>query len=212
MITMNQPQAFGTFLLTEKNTFRTSAFIQWGDSKKSLGSCLLLNPGSAHLNKNIPDTELSTMNEIPQRIQTDPTMKQVIKLVQCIYHSEDVIEGRLHIFNLFNLQDATSVSAIEKFENLVNNKEYNVNCHLTSIEDLRTHPWILLGWSLQRNTRWVNLEEAKRLWRVRIAESGIPVFGKQDPVSRNYYHPNPHLHSKKTEILKELTILHSEMH
>jgi hypothetical protein len=51
---MNQPKAYGSFIKCGENTFRTSAYIQWGCSDKSIGSSLLLNPDSADFNKITP--------------------------------------------------------------------------------------------------------------------------------------------------------------
>jgi hypothetical protein len=50
---MSQPKVYGTFVKRGKNIYRTSAYIQWGDSEKSLGACLLLNPGAASLDKDL---------------------------------------------------------------------------------------------------------------------------------------------------------------
>ncbi|WP_155988283.1 hypothetical protein [Oceanobacillus picturae] len=44
---MKSVQAFGVFLKKDGIIFRKSAYLQWGTSKKSIGSFLLLNPGRA---------------------------------------------------------------------------------------------------------------------------------------------------------------------
>jgi hypothetical protein len=48
---MNQPEVYGTFIKRDQHLFRTSAYIQWGQSSKSIGSCLMLNPGAANLER-----------------------------------------------------------------------------------------------------------------------------------------------------------------
>jgi hypothetical protein len=210
---MNQPKAYGSFVKHGDHTFRTSAYIQWGCSEKSIGSSLLLNPGSADFNRINPSLKekLILDSKADGEINTDPTMEQLIKLVNNIYQSEKVIEGRFHIYNLFCLQDATAKSAIDKFEALVKNNEYDLHESVVSISELQTNPWILLGWSLQRNGKWVSLEATKKRWRMLIAESKIPSFGKQDPISRNYYHPNPRIPTQRPIILKELTELYAKI-
>ncbi|QRG65999.1 hypothetical protein [Brevibacillus choshinensis] len=210
---MNQPKAFGAFVKRGDHTFRTSAYIQWGESEKSIGSCLLLNPGSADFNKINPDLreKLNTTNKANGEIKTDPTMGQLIKLVDGINSSNQVIEGRFHIYNLFSLQDASANSAICKFETLVKNKEYDLNESLVSINELQVQPWILLGWSLKRHGNWGNLNEIKKRWKMQIAESKIPSFGKQDRISKDYYHPNPRNPTHKPIILKELIDLYAKI-
>jgi hypothetical protein len=210
---MNQPQAYGSFIKQGENTFRTSAYIQWGCSEKSIGSSLLLNPGSADFNKINPSLKEKLISDFKAdgEINTDPTMEQLIKLVNAIYQSEEVIEGRFHIYNLFSLQDATAKSAIDKFEALVKKSEFVPHEPAVSISELQANPWILLGWSLQKNGKWVSLEASKKRWRMLITESKIPSFGKQQPISKNYYHPNPRIPTQRPIILKELTELYAKI-
>jgi hypothetical protein len=210
---MNLPIAYGTFIKRGEHTFRTSAYIQWGKSEKSIGSSLLLNPGSADFNKINPTLKelLIKESKADGEIKADPTMEQIIKLVNAIYQSPKAIEGRFHIYNLFSLQDATAKNAINKFEALVKNNEYDLNESVVSISELQSNPWILLGWSLQRNGRWVSLEATKKRWRMLIAESKIPSFGKQDAVSKNYYHPNPRIPTQRPVILNELIDLYAKI-
>ena len=118
---MNQPKAYGTFIKRGDYTFRTSAYIQWGQSEKSIGACLLLNPGSADFIKINPNliNELNTSFKTEGEITPDPTMDQLILMVEGIYGKEKPISGRFHIYNLFNLQNAKSMNAVEQFEALI---------------------------------------------------------------------------------------------
>ena len=52
---MDKFRAYGQFLKRGEHIYRTSAHLQWGDSTKSLGCCVLLNPGSATLEKVAPE-------------------------------------------------------------------------------------------------------------------------------------------------------------
>ena len=78
---MNQPKAYGSFVKRGDHIFRTSAYIQWGESEKSIGSCLLLNPGSANFDKinSKLTTSLHTLGYADGEINTDPTMIQLIE-------------------------------------------------------------------------------------------------------------------------------------
>ena len=200
-----EPKAYGTFIKKGNYIFRTSAYLQWGDSEKSVGACLLLNPGSAKL-----DDEISSVLEVTGfasgLIKCDPTMKQLISLVEKIYGKD--VSGRLHIYNLFNLKYAQSENAVNLFENLVQTGQYNITDSLVSLEELKTHPWILLGWGVKRESRWVNLELIKKQWKQLILESEIPSFGKKHPKRDDYDHPCPLISTKRGVLLEELVSIY----
>lgn len=98
---MGHFQAFGVFQKIDEYIFRKSAYIQWGDQKESIGSFLLLNPGGAE-----PSNVKALEGEIDghHRVEPDPTMKQMIKLVEKIYKT-DRLNGRIYIYNLFSLRN-----------------------------------------------------------------------------------------------------------
>ncbi|OHR67114.1 hypothetical protein HMPREF3291_11605 [Bacillus sp. HMSC76G11] len=109
---MYQPKAFGTFLKKKNHLFRQSAYLQWGESEKSIGSFLLLNPGSASHEavKDLRDGE-----SVFAQVSLDPTMKQVVKLVEAFYQLEP-LNGRIHLYNLFTLQNTKDSEAIAQIE------------------------------------------------------------------------------------------------
>jgi hypothetical protein len=199
---MNEPRAYGSFVKRGANIYRTSAYIQWGNSDKSIGACLLLNPGSATL-----DDEISSLLDkngfASGWVKTeDPTMEQLILFVEGIYGKE--ITGRLHIYNLFNLQNTKSVHAVDQFESLIQSGEYDLTESLVSLDELNTHPWILIGWGVRRESRWTNLELIKREWRNLISEARIPTFGKKHPKRDDYYHLCPRIQTDRQIILGDL--------
>ena len=50
---MNEPKrSFGTLLKDDGKTLRSKTRLQWGESKQSIGSVIMLNPGSATLKSN----------------------------------------------------------------------------------------------------------------------------------------------------------------
>lgn len=205
---MNDPKAYGTFVKRGENIYRTSAYIQWGKSEKSIGACLLLNPGSATL-----DNEISSLLDIngvaSGWVKTeDPTMEQLISIVEGIYGKE--ITGRLNIYNLFNLQNAKSVNAVDQFESLVESGEYDITDSLVSLTELKLHPWILLGWGVKRESRWKNLKLVKEKWKGLIQEAQIPVFGKKHERQDDYYHPCPLIPTKRPIILQELIAIYKQ--
>ena len=57
-------------------------------------------------------TELHTSGHAHGEMFTDPTMKQLIKVIEGIYGTER-INGRFHLYNLFNLQNTDNIHAID---------------------------------------------------------------------------------------------------
>lgn len=205
---MGNPKAYGTFVKKGDNIYRTSAYIQWGDSEKSIGACLLLNPGSATLDNELLYS-LDTLGLASGRIKTeDPTMEQLISFIEKIHEKYQLISGRLHIYNLFNLQNTKSENAIEQFEELVSSGEYDICDSLVSTNDLVSHPWILLGWGVKQEKRWKNLQHIKDKWIELIVESKIPTFGKKHAKKNNYYHPCPLIPTKRPLMVEELVSLY----
>ncbi|MEK5419513.1 hypothetical protein [Paenibacillus sp. FSL L8-0708] len=209
---MNHPKAYGTFIKRGENTYRTSAYIQWGSSEQSIGACLLLNPGSADFHKINPDLNviLNTLFRAKGEIMTDPTMKQLILLIEGIYGQLQPIAGRFHIYNLFNLQNPKSIHAIDLFEALVHSGEYDITESLISLNELQTHPWIFTGWGIEQKVSWKNLEKIKDVWLNLIRDSKVPTFGKKHKTYNNYYHPCPLIPTHRSHMLTDLLSLYKQ--
>jgi hypothetical protein len=205
---MSKPKAYGTFVKRGEHIYRTSAYIQWGDSEKSIGACLLLNPGSATLDKDLL-CSLDTIGSVSGWIKIgDPTMEQLISFIEKIHERNQLISGRLHIYNLFNLQNTKSENAIDTFEELVSSGEYDINESLVTLNELGKHPWILLGWGVKREKRWKNLQRIKEIWRELIVDSTILTFGKKHAKKNDYYHPCPLIPTKRPLMVEELVSLY----
>lgn len=203
---MNQPKTFAAYKPKGEHLFRTSTYIQWGNSAASLGSCLLLNPGSAALYRERPAPDRSVMGEVT----LDPTMRQLVKITEAIYRTPS-LNGRLHIYNLFSLQNPRAAEAIDTFERLAETGAITLEEQLVPTGELQKHPWILLGWGCMQNRSWVHFDRLKQLWKQHIATAGIPAFGKRHANGKDYYHPSPQLHSKKAAILHDLTGLYKQL-
>ncbi|MCP3028558.1 hypothetical protein [Halobacillus sp. A5] len=197
-------KAYGAFVKKGDHIYRKSAYLQWGKSDESLGASLLLNPGSAALAKEV-EHSLKQYGEGSGLIPAgDPTMKQLIKIVECIYEKNGELTGRFHIYNLFNLRHPSCVPAVNLFEELTNNGEYSVQASIVSREEVQQHSWILLGWGLNHQKKWKNLKLIKREWVQLIQEAGIPSIGVKDIKSGGYYHPCPHLYTKRREMVNHI--------
>lgn len=202
---MNQAKAFGSFVLRYEATFRTSTYLQWGKSKKSLGAVLLLNPGSANPDEQDPDlnARLKSSGAAMGRIRTDAVMEQLIRLIEKIHNDRPVIEGRFRIYHLFNLQETNAERAVNAFERLADSRKIIVTESLVTPRELQAHPWILLGWGTNHRRSWRHLREIKDLWRQQIEASGVPKFGKMNK-NGDYYPPCPQVVSERPIMLDEL--------
>ncbi|MCP8969946.1 hypothetical protein [Ectobacillus ponti] len=200
---MSKPRAYGTFKMAGEYIYRTEAYIQWGESEESLGACLMLNPGSAVLEPRL-QRSLHTFGEADGLVQTaDPTMQQLIKIVEGIY-GEKELAGRLHIYNLFQIQCPKNSKAIDMMEELAQAGNYDVKSSLINIETLQQHPWILFAWGVERRVKWTHLRVVKDEWRKRVKEAGIPSFGKEHPKHDEYYHVCPHVMNKRAAMVTDL--------
>ncbi|PEJ34209.1 hypothetical protein CN689_08685 [Peribacillus butanolivorans] len=206
---MMEPKAFGSFVKRGENIYRTSAFIQWGDSEESIGACLLQNPGSAKLDKELTNL-LDTVGSASGWVAEDPTMKQLVSVIEGIYEVDKPISGRLHIYNIFNLQNSKSMNAIDQFENLVQTGQYVITESLVNINELKSHPWILLGWGVKQEKRWKNLQLIKEKWRRLITETKVPTFGKKHKKRDEYYHPCPLISTHRPMMAKELVTIYKQ--
>lgn len=200
--------SYGMFLKRGEHIYRTSAHLQWGDSTKSLGSCVLLNPGSATLEKVAPEvfSRLLVDGKAHGQVIPDPTMNQLAALLKRIYGQS--IEGQFKIYNLFWLQNTDDQDAIEQFMELVTRGDYNYDESLIELAELRQHPWVLLGWGVKKHKRdWHPLVQLKEQWVSLIQTSGVLCFGKAHPKQKSgyyYYHPCPQIPTQRPQIINDL--------
>ncbi|MGM0710583.1 hypothetical protein [Brevibacillus parabrevis] len=206
---MNQPkpQAFATFREERGRNYRTSTYIQWGPASvtRSLGSALLLNPGSAALFQARPAAGRSIMGQVT----LDRTMQQLVRFTEAIYQNRP-LEGRFYIFNLFSLQNPSASDAIACFEQLVKNGETTLEAQLASREELRKQPWIMIGWGCLQRKSWPHFSALKAMWQKQIASASVPAFGKRCSNGQDYYHPCPRLHAMKEPLLRDLVALYQQ--
>ncbi|WP_203289927.1 hypothetical protein [Metabacillus sp. cB07] len=196
---MNQPKAYGTFYKNRNLTFRESAYLQFGSSETSIGSFLMLNPGGASCEdvRNLLHGE-----RIFTEMALDPTMHQIVRLMEAFKPLEP-LNGRVHLFNLFTLQNTKDKEAISHIEYLGGRRIVTIEDMVASMEELKRHPWICIGWGVGASDSHTFLKQLKGKWLEQIEQAGIPLFGKKNPFG-DYYHLCPHLASKKNLLAEEL--------
>lgn len=194
---MENIKAIATFQLIGEEIYRTNTYIQFGSSRQSLGAVVMLNPGSSSLQKEA-QKKLMMNGSHTDETSLDNTMKQ---LVQFMKSTHPQLQGRLHLYNLFYVRNTANIEAIELFEILKTTGKYPT-ITLPSLLEMSQHPWILMGWGIEKRRRWKFFEEEKREWRQLIEDSGIPHFGILSD-NNEFYHPCPN-GPAKAERLRQL--------
>ncbi|SIS48098.1 hypothetical protein [Salimicrobium flavidum] len=173
------PEKLGKFRCVSGHIFREEAYIQWGSSTESLGACLTLKPGTEERDHpNVLRLKHGESAQVPLSTEDD-TLKQLEAFIRRIHYGEEP-EGRLYLYNLFPLVVKGTENSILQFETMVRRGELNPGEAVPSKEELREHPWILIGWGINREKGGEDLAYAKHRWMTAVQESGIPWFGKKE--------------------------------
>ncbi len=182
---LDNVKAFATFQQIGEEVYRTNTFIQFGSSSLSLGAAVMLNPGSANL-KGEAKRKLIQIGAHTDEVALDKTMKQLVKFMQ---RTHAKLEGRLYIYNLFYVKNTIGKEAIALFESLKSTGNYPTITR-PSLSEIQRHPWILIGWGVERGKNSSYYELEKKKWLDLIEMSQIPYFGVLSK-DNEYYHPNP---------------------
>ncbi len=178
-------KAIATFQLVGDEIYRTNTFLQFGTSRKSLGAVVMLNPGSSEL-QGEARKKLFMNGAFTDITSLDETMKQ---LIQFMKSTHSTLDGRLHIYHLFYVKKTKNRDAIELFEHLKVSGKYPTIIP-PNLFEMQQHPWIMIGWGIEKKKSWVHYEQEKEKWLELISDSGIPFFGVLSK-ENEYYHPCP---------------------
>ncbi|TSI02256.1 DUF1643 domain-containing protein [Lysinibacillus sp. BW-2-10] len=178
-------KAIATFQQIGNEIYRTNTYIQFGTSSQSLGAAVMLNPGSAEL-KGEARRKLFQTGAHTDEVNLDRTMKQLVKFMQ---RTHTKLNGRFYIYNLLYVRNTIGKEAIALFESLKSTGNYPTITR-PSLSEIQRHPWILIGWGVERGKNSGYYELEKKKWLELIEESGIPYFGVLSK-ENEYYHPSP---------------------
>ncbi|MFJ5762750.1 hypothetical protein ACIQAA_27200 [Neobacillus sp. NPDC093182] len=140
-------KGFGTYENFKDRLYRKEAYLQWGHSENTLGVILLHNPGSVALKNKKLWTEINNgkvniaFGEL-DILQNDP----LIRVKDIIEYAFEEPDGRLYIYNLFNLVDSNRQTAYETYEKIMN--ETPTELLYPVLEKLIDSPWIWLAWTV----------------------------------------------------------------
>lgn len=196
-------KAIATFQLVGDEIYRTNTFLQFGTARKSLGAAVMLNPGSSEL-QGEARKKLFMNGSHTDETTIDETMRQ---LIQFMKKTHKKLDGRLHIYNLFYVKKTNSREAIELFEHLKVSGKYPTIIP-PNLYEMQQHPWILIGWGVEKKKSWIHFEQEKEKWLEIIRDSEVPYFGVLSK-DNEYYHPCPNGPDKSVR-LQQLVNVYNE--
>lgn len=152
-------KGFGKYHLHEGNLFRSEAYLQWGNREECIGTILLHNPGEVTLKdqkmwKALKNREaVSALGELD--IKHNDPLNRVRDIIEYAYDNKP--NGRLYIYNLFNLVKSDSNIALEEY-NAIKASVPNEILY-PSLDKALTSPWIWIAWSVTPRKNKVIYEE-----------------------------------------------------
>lgn len=184
------PKAYGTFMESDGQIFRTEATLQWEDSEDLLGLIIMLNPGKSKLIDNKKWNQISNGETkcISGEIKLDHTMKSIVKILEFTHPS---LNGKIKILNLFNLRNSESKHAIRTMKKLCLTDKYKSFMY-SNFDDLHNYPWIWIGWGVKQDEI---LNKRKYEVLSLVSKQKIHYFALySNKVKDNtlIYHPHPH--------------------
>ena len=208
----SEVSAYGTFINKAGFTYRSEASIEWGNGESILGVLVMMNPGEAtpETNESIGLAKDGYVDRSPLKI--DKTMRKIISIFEQSVFAEQPINGKLIIYNLFNLQKANSKEAVHTLKQLkLDDPVLNslIKDHDQIRKTLIMSPWVWIGWGC-KNT--LPLRKLQKQWLHLIDEVNAYKFGVQGNHSLDYYHPNQWIPNRQAmytiKILKQFKLFH----
>lgn len=195
---MNKTVAYGEFENRGTSLLRRKCYLQWGSSETSIGAFVGMNPGSADFKNGYTQEGTRLIGEIT----LDDTLRQLDKFLRRIYG--DSLEGRLHVFNLFSIKNPQLNSAAKELATIKD--LYSFEEDLIPYKEMVQHPWVLIGWGLDRSEKVVS---AKKQWLDVINDSGVRYIGKLHPEKSDYFHLCPRLMIDREQIIDHLVNIYN---
>lgn len=182
---MRNVKVYAKFLKKDDIVFRTSTHIQFGDSDKVIGACVLCNPtiGKAVNISSVQQELYDEGSEISGELNIEGSFELLVKIIYKLTNNNP--EGKFYIYNLFNL---VSTSITKSVQNLNINKYEKFL--FRDFEDFKITtdkiPWLLVAWGCQDNKE---LNAEKKKWLKFIASRKIKNFGIKGKKEYQYKHP-----------------------
>ncbi|WP_379135239.1 DUF1643 domain-containing protein [Paenibacillus sp. sgz500958] len=197
---MNHIQAQGTFIRSGALVFRTKAELRFREGNGQRLLLIGLNPGSCQLlHKHEWASFLEQeMRSVTGDIALDPTMKQIVNIIE---EAVPAFSGNLHILNLFNLRNGNIDNALQEYSKL------KLDPHILPLLEtdfkrdiiFSQYSCVWLGWS-QHSHSELNLR--KKSVRQYLALAGTPVlarFRNDNSKDHHVWHFKPQMKNQSDE-------------
>lgn len=218
------PKAFGTFVHQNDNIYRTEASLVWGKGDNNLGLVIMLNPGSSKLADSSIWTKLESkvVDCATGELVLDDTMEALAVILQA---SHPVLDGTLHIRNLFNVRNSNSEDALELYKrHALKQIHLDENLLHTNFESLlvdtdgyknvtcSANPWVWLGWTVE-DDRFLNRRK-REVWNICQKLPGhvhhFAIYSRAERhrksgMNIHTYHPCPQNPNDKERYKNEMT-------
>lgn len=184
-------EAYGEFQKVGPHIFRTAANLRWGTKTQVIGSIIMLNPGKSSLadKKVWHELENGDVKLASGKLEADKTMETVAEIME---KSVPRLDGNLHIYNLFNLREPESSTAMDIYKKVYEEQDYQSCLHadFSKIFSSIVFPWIWLAWSVEDN-RIIN-DRKRSVVSLLPAVKTFALYSKQAKFSKSpihIYHP-----------------------
>lgn len=184
---MSSAVAYGSFVKYGIDIFRTATYLQWGNSDRLIGACVMCNPGIAVLEARglYIHGPVNEGREFTDVLRNDKTLLQLAKIVEGLYKDEK-LEGILYVYNLFSLLDAPG----ELFEGTMKNVHVHKDIIFRGITDFLKYsskfPWLIIAWGYDNRP---GVYHEKMRWLEFIKNNEVPFVGIRAVEYPGYIHP-----------------------
>lgn len=186
----SEVNVYGDFVKIADHTYRTEASIEWGSGDRVLGVLVMMNPGEAEPITRESKRLVEEGRIVRSPLKVDRTMRKIITIFEQSVFAKQSINGKLIIYNLFNLQKPDSNEAIQALKNLsLDDPILNSLVKETGRirKTLKLAPWVWIGWGCKDNQM---LRVLQKQWLHIIDEVGVHKFGVPGSKPLDFYHPN----------------------
>lgn len=192
-------KGYGVFIKKGNYIFRTEAYLQWGSSEKSIGTVMMLNPGSASERGELVENELQCYE-----LNLDPTMHAIVSVINEAYKNQH-LDGRVYIYNLFALQNPRDREAINLFNELWSTNEPLI-CDLPMpkeklLQRLNEGSWTWLAWGCEESSKRVR--NKKELFYSLVKDSTAKIIGLKGNSELKFYHPLARISGKNEKFVAQ---------
>ncbi len=192
-------KGYGVFTKKGNYVYRTEAYLQWGLSEKTIGTVIMLNPGTASEKGRLIENELQCFE-----VNLDPTMHTIVSVINKAYKDQP-LEGRVYIYNLFALQNPRDREAIHLYNELWSTNEPLI-CDLPMAKEellqrFNEGSWIWLAWGCEESSK--RLRDKKELFFNLVNESNAKIIGLKGNSKLKYYHPLARIPRKNEKFVEQ---------